>query len=121
MKWYFQFTPHDTADRDAAEPPVLVDTEYHGKPRKLLLHADRNGFFYVLDRTNGELLLTKTFLHRVNWATGIGPDGRPQLAVLPADGVQSRERLSRQRGQLELHCFQPYDAALLSDDPGRLP
>jgi PQQ-dependent dehydrogenase (methanol/ethanol family) len=83
VKWYFQFTPHDTADRDAEEPPVLVDTEYHGKPRKLLLHADRNGFFYVLDRTNGELLLTKTFLHRVNWATGIGADGRPKLAVLP--------------------------------------
>jgi PQQ-dependent dehydrogenase (methanol/ethanol family) len=83
VKWYFQFTPHDTADRDAEEPPVLVDTEYRGKPRKLLLHADRNGFFYVLDRTNGELLLTKTFLHRVNWATGIGPDGRPKLAVLP--------------------------------------
>jgi PQQ-dependent dehydrogenase (methanol/ethanol family) len=83
VKWYFQFTPHDTADRDAEEPPVLVDTEYHGKPRKLLLHVDRNGFFYVLDRTNGELLLTKTFLHRVNWATGIGADGRPKLAVLP--------------------------------------
>jgi PQQ-dependent dehydrogenase (methanol/ethanol family) len=91
MKWYFQFTPHDTADRDAAEPPVLVDTEYRGKPRKLLLHADRNGFFYVLDRTNGELLLTKTFLHRVNWATGIGPDGRPQLAVLPAT-ASNREK-----------------------------
>jgi PQQ-dependent dehydrogenase (methanol/ethanol family) len=90
-KWYFQFTPHDTADRDAAEPPVLVDTEYRGKPRKLLLHADRNGFFYVLDRTNGELLLAKTFLHRVNWATGIGPDGRPQLAVLPTT-ASNREK-----------------------------
>jgi PQQ-dependent dehydrogenase (methanol/ethanol family) len=91
LKWYFQFTPHDTADRDATEPPVLVDTEYRGKQRKLLLHADRNGFFYVLDRTNGELLLAKTFLHRVNWATGIGPDGRPQLAVQPAT-ASSRER-----------------------------
>ena len=47
------------------------------KPRKLLLHADRNGFFYVLDRTNGELLLAKPFLRRVDWATGIGADGRP--------------------------------------------
>jgi PQQ-dependent dehydrogenase (methanol/ethanol family) len=91
LKWYFQFTPHDTADRDAAEPPVLVDTEYHGKPRKLLLHADRNGFFYVFDRTNGELLLTKTFLHRVNWATGIGADGRPKLAVSPPT-VSGREK-----------------------------
>jgi PQQ-dependent dehydrogenase (methanol/ethanol family) len=77
MKWYFQFTPHDTADRDAAEPPVLVDTAFHGKPMKLLLHADRNGFFYVFDRTNGKLLLTKSFLKQLNWATGIGPDGRP--------------------------------------------
>jgi PQQ-dependent dehydrogenase (methanol/ethanol family) len=91
VKWYFQFTPHDTADRDAEEPPVLVDTEYRGKPRKLLLHADRNGFFYVLDRTTGELLLTKTFLHRVNWATGIGADGRPQLAVAPAT-ASNREK-----------------------------
>ena len=91
LKWYFQFTPHDTADRDAAEPPVLVDTEYRGKPRKLLLHADRNGFFYVLDRTNGELLLAKTFLHQVNWATGIRPDGRPQLAVQPAT-ASNREK-----------------------------
>jgi PQQ-dependent dehydrogenase (methanol/ethanol family) len=80
LKWYYQFTPHDTADRDAAEPPVLIDTEYHGKARKLLLHADRNGFFYVFDRTTGELLLAKSFLKQLNWATGIGPDGRPQLA-----------------------------------------
>ncbi|HEX4772900.1 MAG TPA: PQQ-binding-like beta-propeller repeat protein [Bryobacteraceae bacterium] len=77
LKWYYQFTPHDLADRDATEPPVLVDTEFQGKPRKLLLHADRNGFFYVLDRTNGKLLLAKPFLRRVDWASGIGPDGRP--------------------------------------------
>jgi PQQ-dependent dehydrogenase (methanol/ethanol family) len=77
LKWYYQFTPHDVEDRDAAEPNVLVDTVYRGKPSKLLLHADRNGFFYVLDRTNGQLLLAKPFLHRVEWASSIGPDGRP--------------------------------------------
>ena len=77
LKWHYQFTPHDVSDRDATEPPVLVDATYHGKPRKLLLHADRNGFFYVLDRTNGELLLAKPFLRRVDWATGIGADRRP--------------------------------------------
>jgi PQQ-dependent dehydrogenase (methanol/ethanol family) len=77
LKWYYQFTPHDLADRDATEPPVLVDTTFQGTPRKLLLHADRNGFFYVLDRTNGKLLLAKPFLHRVDWASDIGPDGRP--------------------------------------------
>jgi len=79
LKWHYQFTPHDLSDRDATEPPVLVDTAYGGKPRKLLLHADRNGFFYVLDRTNGELLLSKPFLRRVDWATQIGADGRPQV------------------------------------------
>ena len=54
-----------------------MDTVYKGKPSKLLLHADRNGFFYVLDRTNGKLLLAKPFLRRVDWASSIGPDGRP--------------------------------------------
>jgi len=77
LKWYYQFTPHDLEDRDAAEPDVLVDTVYRGKPSKLLLHADRNGFFYVLDRTNGAVLLAKPFLHRVDWASSIGADGRP--------------------------------------------
>jgi PQQ-dependent dehydrogenase (methanol/ethanol family) len=77
LKWFYQFTPHDVEDRDAAEPNVLVDTVYRGRPAKLLLHADRNGFFYVLDRTNGEVLLAKPFLHRNDWASSIGPDGRP--------------------------------------------
>ncbi len=77
LKWYYQFTPHDVEDRDATEPNVLVDTVYRGKPSKLLLHADRNGFFYVLDRTNGALLLAEPFLHRVDWASSIGADGRP--------------------------------------------
>jgi len=80
MKWHYQFTPHDLKDRDATEPNVLVDATYKGKPSKLLLHADRNGFFYVLDRTNGAVLLAKPFLRRVDWATGIGADGRPVVA-----------------------------------------
>jgi PQQ-dependent dehydrogenase (methanol/ethanol family) len=77
LKWHYQFTPHDVADRDATEPNVLVDVDYKGKPSKLLLHADRNGFFYVLDRIEGKLLLAKPFLRRVDWASSIGPDGRP--------------------------------------------
>ncbi len=79
LRWHYQFTPHDLRDRDATEPPVLIDTSYRGKPRKLLLHADRNGFFYVLDRGTGELLLAKPFLRRVDWASGIAPDGRPRV------------------------------------------
>jgi alcohol dehydrogenase (cytochrome c) len=83
LKWYFQFTPHDIHDWDAQEPPVLVDTDWQGRPRKLLLQANRNGFFYVLDRATGELLLAKPFLKKLNWAKEIGKDGRPVLNPLP--------------------------------------
>src|SRR4029077_15048504 len=85
LKWYYQFTPHDVHDWDSVVPTVLVDTRYRGRDRKLLLHADRNGFFYVFDRTNGEILLAKQFIQRLTWASGIGPDGRPKR--LPEDGV----------------------------------
>jgi PQQ-dependent dehydrogenase (methanol/ethanol family) len=77
MKWHYQFTPHDLHDWDSTEPPVLVDTRYRGQDRKLLLFANRNGFFYVLDRTNGQVLLAKPFINKLTWASGIGPDGRP--------------------------------------------
>jgi PQQ-dependent dehydrogenase (methanol/ethanol family) len=77
MKWYYQFTPHDVHDWDAQEPNVLVNTKYRGQDRKLLLHADRNGFFYVFDRTNGQLLLAEKFVRRMTWASGVGTDGRP--------------------------------------------
>ena len=83
LKWYFQFTPHDTHDWDAQEPPVLVDANWQGQPRKLLMEANRNGFFYVLDRTNGKLLLGKPFLKKLNWAEGIDANGRPILKELP--------------------------------------
>jgi PQQ-dependent dehydrogenase (methanol/ethanol family) len=87
LKWHYQFTPHDLLDRDATEPNVVVNTDFRGKPSKLLLHADRNGFFYVLDRNSGKLLLAKPFLHRLDWASGIGPDGRP--VVKDASGCPS--------------------------------
>jgi PQQ-dependent dehydrogenase (methanol/ethanol family) len=77
LKWHYQFTPHDLKDRDATEPNVLVDATYRGRPSKLVLHADRNGFFYVLDRESGKVLLAKPFLRRVDWASEIGADGRP--------------------------------------------
>ena len=79
LKWYYQYTPHDVWDWDAQQPPVLVDADWQGKPRRLLLHANRNGFFYVLDRTNGALLLAKPFVKKLTWAREIGPDGRPVL------------------------------------------
>ena len=83
LKWYFQFTPHDLWDWDAAETPMLVDAEWEGRPRKLLLHGNRNGFFYVLDRTDGKLLLAKPFIRNLTWAKGIAADGRPILNPNP--------------------------------------
>ncbi len=80
LKWYYQFTPHDVLDRDATEPNVLVDTVYKGAPSKLLLHADRNGLFYVLDRNTGEVLLGKPFLRRDDWASRVGRDGKPEVS-----------------------------------------
>lgn len=76
LRWGFQASPHDTHDWDAAEVPVLVDAEFRGTPRKLLLQASRNGYFFVLDRTTGKNLLTAPFA-TVNWASGIDKDGRP--------------------------------------------
>ncbi|MGH9666011.1 MAG: pyrroloquinoline quinone-dependent dehydrogenase, partial [Bryobacteraceae bacterium] len=78
LKWHYQFTPHDIHDWDATEPMLLVDARYQGRDRKLLLHGDRNGFFYVLDRTDGQVLLAHPFV-RVTWASGVDRDGRPQL------------------------------------------
>lgn len=77
LKWYFQFTPHDLYDYDANETPVLVDVEENGATRHLLVQADRNGFFYVLDRTNGKFRHATPFVKKLNWATGIDPNGRP--------------------------------------------
>jgi alcohol dehydrogenase (cytochrome c) len=79
LKWHYQFTPHDLHDWDATEPLVLVDTVFRGQPRKLLVQGNRNGFFYVLDRLNGKLLLAEPFVHNLTWASGIGSDGRPKL------------------------------------------
>ncbi len=77
IKWFYQVTPHDVHDWDATAPVVLIDTVLQAQPRKLLLHADKNGFLYVLDRTNGKVVVAKPFV-KANWASGIGQDGRPQ-------------------------------------------
>jgi len=77
LKWYFQFTPHDLYDYDATETPVLVDAMYQGAPRKLLIQANRNGFVYILDRTNGKFLAAKQFALEQNWAKDIDDTGRP--------------------------------------------
>jgi alcohol dehydrogenase (cytochrome c) len=76
LAWGFQVSPHDTHDWDAAEVPVLVNGSFNGQSRQMLLQASRNGYFFVLDRTNGKSLLTKAFA-AVNWSKGIDEQGRP--------------------------------------------
>jgi PQQ-dependent dehydrogenase (methanol/ethanol family) len=76
LVWYYQFTPHDLHDFDGQQTPMLIDAQYRGAMRKLLVQASRNGFFYVLDRRNGELLSATPYV-RVTWAKGVGSDGKP--------------------------------------------
>ena len=86
LKWYFQFTPHDLYDYDATETPVLVDADFQGQPRKLLAEANRNGFFYVLDRVDGKFLSAVPFVEKLNWAKEIDAHGRPVVTgVVPTE------------------------------------
>ena len=95
LKWYFQFTPHDVWDYDSTQVPVLADMPWLGKdgrtqPRKVMMWANRNGFFYALDRTSGQFLQGKPFT-KVTWATGLDEAGRPMRvnAVEPtSDGIK---------------------------------
>jgi len=80
LKWYFQFTPHDLYDYDATQTPVLADVDDGGVTRHLLVQANRNGFLYILDRTNGKFLKATPFVQRLNWATGVDSSGRPVLS-----------------------------------------
>jgi alcohol dehydrogenase (cytochrome c) len=76
LAWGFSVSPHDTHDWDAVETPVLVDGDFHGQRRKMLMQSSRNGYFFVLDRTNGKSLLTVPY-GPVNWASGVDKLGRP--------------------------------------------
>ena len=78
MAWYFQTSPHDMHDYDSAQTPVLADAMFHGKMRKLVLTAARNGYFFVLDRVTGEHLLTSKYGLMTNWARGLDAAGGPQ-------------------------------------------
>ena len=76
LKWFYQFTPHDSHDWDSEEDLVLADQMVDGKMRKLLLHADRNGVFYALDRVTGKFLFAKPFV-KATWVKGWDKNGRP--------------------------------------------
>ena len=110
LAWGFQASPHDTHDWDAAEVPVLVDGTFNGAPRKMVMQASRNGYFFVLDRTNGKNLLTTPFA-TVNWAKGMDEDGRP--IPDPGEGTGSRwpARCAQRewRDQLSLAELRPAD------------
>ena len=117
LRWHYQFTPHDLWDWDAQEPPVLVDAVFQGRPRKLLLQANRNGFFYVLDRVGwesaaGAAVRAEAHLGqrhrpgRTSAAGGRQHTGRERRDDLPGD---------TRRNELDVHVVQPRDAALLRD------
>ena len=78
LKWHYQFTPHDVHDWDSTEVPILADLTIGGQPRKVVMFANRNGFYYTLDRTNGKLIVAKPFV-MTTWAKEIGAEGRPVL------------------------------------------
>ena len=101
LKWFFQFTPHDVHDYDATQIPVLVDADWEGHPRKLLIQANRNGFLYVLDRTDGKFL-SAAAMGRVTWAKAIGPDGEPIVDAAAIPKTTATHGVSRRTGPHQL-------------------
>ena len=77
LAWGYQTSPRDTHDWDSAQTPILVDAEFNGRPRTLIMTAARNGYFFVLDRVTGEHLLTSTFADVINWSKGLNAKGQP--------------------------------------------
>lgn len=110
LRWYFQFTPHDTHDWDATEIPVLLDTVVRGKPRKVVAMANRNAFYYLLDRTTGEFL-SGTPYSKQTWAKGLDDSGRPQ--VIPGSEPSEKGTMVWPSLQGATNWFSP------SYDPGR--
>jgi alcohol dehydrogenase (cytochrome c) len=123
LKWYFQFSPHDLYDYDAVQTPVIVDARFRGDPRKLIVTANRNGFLYILDRTNGEFLFAKQFAQELNWAKGIDSSGRPISAglipnengirICPANGGGTNWYSPSYNPETHLFYFRSYDACAL--------
>ena len=101
LNWHYQLSPHDTHDWDAAQTPIVFDDEFNGVHRKLLAQASRNGYFFVLDRTTGEHMLTEPFIF-TDWAKGIDSSGKPVFN--PAKSRRQmgrwfhRDRTARQTG-----------------------
>ena len=104
MAWYFQTTPGDTWDYTATQPLILADIAINGKPRKVIMQAPKNGFFYVLDRLTGEFISGKKFAKRVTWATGLDAKGRP----IEAKGARyTTQAITVSPGNGGAHNWQP--------------
>jgi PQQ-dependent dehydrogenase (methanol/ethanol family) len=108
FKWHFQFTPYDTHDWDATQPLVLVDAVWKGRPRKLLLSAQRSGIFYVLDRESGKFLMAAPFVKKMTWARGFEKDGTPILAAGNTPTVEGTKTCPGVRGATNWYA-QSYD------------
>lgn len=123
LKWYFQYSPHDLYDYDAVQTPVLVNAVFQGKPRKLIVTANRNGFLYILDRINGKFLFAKQFALAQTWAKGIDAGGRPisaglipnesGVAVCPANGGATNWYSPSYDPRLRMFYFRSYEACAL--------
>ena len=92
MKWGFQYTPNDPWDYDGMATPILVDTKIDGQDRKLAVVSNRNGFFYAIDRTNGQFVYAFPLVEGINWTSGLDPKtGRPTVneALKPKVGGET--------------------------------
>jgi len=127
LKWYFQFSPHDLYDFDAVQTPIIVDANFKGQPRKLIVTANRNGFLYILDRVNGKFLLAKSFTTQ-NWTKGVDENGRPISAglipdekgvrVCPANGGATNWYSPTYDPATHVFYFRSYDAcATIQSNP----
>ncbi|MFL6448624.1 MAG: acido-empty-quinoprotein group A [Bryobacteraceae bacterium] len=131
LVWYFQASPHDTHDWDNVETPVLFDAKVDGKPRKLLAQAARNGYFFVLDRTNGKSIVSRPFIP-LNWSKGVDKNGQPipdptkdptpdgSLVTIPAGGGTNwlPPSFDPKSGYFFVNAARGYSLAYLTDtDP----
>ena len=125
LKWFFQFTPNDPYDYDSTQVPVLVDANWNGSPRKLMMWANRNGFFYVLDRATGQFLAGYPFV-KVNWAGGLDAKGRPIQTPQPENaptfpGVQGGTNwyspsYSPRTGLFYVSAWEDYASVFVKED-----
>ncbi|MEX8192782.1 PQQ-dependent dehydrogenase, methanol/ethanol family [Comamonas guangdongensis] len=101
-KWHYQETPGDNWDYTSTQPMILADIKIAGKPRKVILHAPKNGFFFVLDRTNGKFISAKNFVP-VNWASGYDKHGKPMNIAAARDGSKPHDAVPGPYGAHNWH------------------